>query len=671
MTFESPSLRCELSTQSLRKRAQDQGPNPETSSCDRGMPRHTAFLPGATPKKLGYRRDIDGLRAVAVLAVLGYHMGISWFSGGFVGVDVFFVISGYLIGALILQEVELGTFSLLGFYARRVRRIAPAFAAMVVLIMVLAYFLLLPAEYVRLAWSTLFAALSISNIYFSEHTGYFDAPAGTQILLHTWSLGLEEQFYLVFPLLVLLTTRYAPKLLILGVSLLWIGSFGLSAVGAFEYPVSTFYLAPTRGWELILGVLLAIQPWAAGLHSGIRNLMALLGLAMIGFSIIAYSVDTPFPGATALVPCVGAALIIAAGQAGDSLVGRTLSLPPVVFVGLISYSLYLWHWPVIFFQRSDAEFLTNTSRLLIVLYSFAFAILSWQFVEKPFRRGFKSAPDRQVVVRGLLGLGVVAVAAVFMITMDGLPARFSPAARAYAAYLEHGQTHFREGSCFIVGSYAFANFDRDKCLRREDGRQNYLLIGDSHAAQLWYGLSQLMDGVHILQATTAGCRPQFTQAKAGETSCSLMMDYVFKDYLASNRVDRLLIGARWVQRDLPGLEEVLKWAQSRDIPVTLFGPMIEYDQALPRILAASVESDDPQAAESHQIKSNMALDSELNGIASKYGATYVSYYKLLCKSDRCLTTTSDGSPLEFDTDHLTKQGSLLVVQKLIETGQLS
>ena len=148
-----------------------------------------------------------------------------------------------------------------------------------------------------------------------------------------------------------------------------------------------------------------------GRHIATRNLMALLGLAMIGFSIIAYSVETPFPGATALVPCLGAAFIIAAGQAGDSLVGRMLSLPPVVFVGLISYSLYLWHWPVIFFQRSDAEMLTTTSRLLIVLYSFVLAILSWQFVEKPFRRGFKSAPDRQVVVRGLLGLGAVAVAA--------------------------------------------------------------------------------------------------------------------------------------------------------------------------------------------------------------------------------------------------------------------
>ncbi len=670
MKFDSLSLRSELPVQSLRERGRGDGPDPETSSRDRGMLRYAAFLPvWSGSRHIGYRRDIDGLRAVAVLAVLGYHSQISWLSGGFVGVDVFFVISGYLIGAMILQDVKLGVFSVVGFYARRMRRIAPAFAAMALSIMVMAYFLLLPAEYARLAWSTLFAALSISNIYFANHTGYFDAPATTQVLLHTWSLGVEEQFYLVFPLLVFLITWCAPKLLNISLCLLWIGSFGLSAVGAFVSPQSTFFLAPTRAWELLLGVLLVIQPWKVGLHSATRNLMALLGLAMIGFSIIAYGLDTPFPGATALVPCLGAALIISAGQAGDSLVGRMLSLPPVVFVGLISYSLYLWHWPVIFFQRSDAEVLTNTSRLLIVIYSFALAILSWQFVEKPFRRGFKSTPDLQVIGRGLLGLGAVAVAAVIIIAADGLPARFSPAARAYAAYLDYGQSHFRDGSCFIAAS--ISDFDRDKCLRPDVGRRNYLLIGDSHAAQLWYGLSELLDGVHILQATTAGCRPEFTQAKGGVTSCSQMMDYMFKDYLANNRVDRLLIGCRWVQRDLPGLEEVLIWARDRSIPVTLFGPMVEYDQALPRILAEAAESNDPRAAERHQIKTNMALDSELGAIASKYGATYVSYYKLLCTSDRCLTTAPDGSPLLFDTDHLTKQGSSLVVRKLIETGQLS
>ena len=217
------------------------------------------------------------------------------------------------------------------------------------------------------------------------------------------------------------------------------------------------------------------------------------------------------------------------------MVGRLLSLPPVVFVGLISYSLYLWHWPVIFFQRSDDAMLTTTSRLLIIFYSFALAALSWQFIEKPFRRGFKSAPDHQVVIRGLLGLAAVAVAASFIITTHGLPARFSPEARAYAAYLDEGQTHFREGSCFIDGPYTFSNFDRDKCLRREDGRQNYLLIGDSHAAQLWYGslespgrCSHTAGHNSRMQAWNSR-RQRHARRYSTRYVSSLMMDYVFKD----------------------------------------------------------------------------------------------------------------------------------------------
>jgi hypothetical protein len=368
---------------------------------------------------------------------------------------------------------------------------------------------------------------------------------------------------------------------------------------------------------------------------------------------------------------VGTALIIAAGRSGKSLVARVLSTPPVVFIGLISYSLYLWHWPVIFFERADAEVLTNKSRLLIFLCSMALATLSWQLIEKPFRRGIPTIHNRRVVVGGVLGLGAVAGVALFVVTKQGLPARFSPQARTYAAYLDTGQTHFREGSCFIVGPHTFSDFDREKCLRRAEGRPNYLLIGDSHAAQLWFGLSERLSDVHILQATTAGCRPEFTQAEKRVTSCSRMMDFMFSDYLVHNRVDRMLIAARWVRRDLPGLESVLNWTKAHGTPVTLFGPMVEYDRALPRILAEAAQADDPGATDIDHLRNDTALDNEMSAIASKYGATYISYYTLLCVPGRCRKTTPDGAPLEFDTDHLTRQGSLLVVQKLVETGQLN
>jgi peptidoglycan/LPS O-acetylase OafA/YrhL len=642
-----------------------------TASDKNGIPQSNLGVPARSgPHRLTYRRDIDGLRAVAITAVFGYHLQISWLRGGFVGVDVFFVISGYLIGALILEETKHGTFSLAGFYARRIRRIVPAFAAMALAILALSYFLLLPSEYVRLAWSVVYSALSVSNIYFAHHVGYFDAPASGQILLHTWSLGVEEQFYLFFPLFVMLTLRYLPTWLNAGIVLVWVGSFLLSAYGAFADPQSTFFLAPGRAWELLLGTLVANQSWTTTLSRLTRNLIALLGLLMIGFAIAALTAETPFPGAAALVPCVGAALIIAAGQAGGSVVARALSLRPVVFVGLISYSLYLWHAPIIFFQRSDREVLLNGSRLLIVIYSVVIATLSWQFIEKPFRRRFTSTSNWKLVTGGLAGLGSLAAIAVLVVMQNGLPARFTPAARAYAAYLDSGQAHFREGTCFIVAPYTFSDFDRDGCLRREAGRKNYLLIGDSHAAQLWVGLSTLLPDVHILQGTTAGCRPEFTQAAGGVNSCTQMMKYLFTDYLVNNRVDRLLVAARWVPRDLPGLEEVLAWAKSRAIPVTVFGPMIEYDRALPRVLAAAAQSGDPGAADIHQVRNNTQLDDGLQAIAGRYGADYVSFYRLLCASEHCLKVAPDGAPLEFDTDHLTRQGSILVARKLVDSGQL-
>jgi peptidoglycan/LPS O-acetylase OafA/YrhL len=623
---------------------------------------------------LTYRPDIDGLRAIAVIAVLGYHLGISWLPGGFVGVDVFFVISGYLIGSLIISDAKRGHFSVAGFYGRRIRRIIPALVIMLISVLILSYFQLFPLEYLILSWSALYSAVSVSNIYFLHHAGYFDVLASTQPLLHTWSLAVEEQFYVVFPLFVAIVFRYAPRLLNASIVLICISSFALSAYGAFVDPEASFYLAHTRAWELLLGTLVANQSWTMTFSALTRNVLALLGLALVGFAIFSYNFETPFPGTTALAPCLGAALIIAAGQSGMSVVGNVLSLRPAVFIGVISYSLYLWHWPIIFFQRTDSILVSGVSRfyarLIVVICCLVIATLSWQFIEKPFRRQSKTTPNSKVFIGGLLGLGSVAVLALLVVSGDGLPGRFSPMAVAYASYLDHGQAHFREGKCFIVMPFTYSDFDHQECLRQENGHNNYLLIGDSHAAQLWYGLSKSLTGVHVLQATAAGCMPEFTQAARVAPSCNLLMNYVFNNYLTSNHIDRLLIAARWSERDVPGLEVVLAWAKARAIPVTLFGPMVEYDLPLPRILANAAQQDNPTIADSHLVKNNEHLDRTLRSLASEYSARYVSFYKLLCVSDHCLKLARDGSPLEFDTDHLTKAGSLLVVHKLMDAGQL-
>ena len=304
--------------------------------------------------KLHYRPDIDGLRAIAVLSVLAYHLRINMFRGGFVGVDVFFVISGYLISAIILKDIAAGTFSIVSFYERRVRRIFPALIALFVGTTLLAYFFFLPTELIGFAKSLLAALFSVSNFYFWRHSGYFSAPVDTKPLIHTWSLAVEEQFYIFLPIFLFLAHRFFPRRLRTSIVVIALGSFVLSAVGAYRDPTAAFYLPHTRAWELLLGVLISLDVFPAIRGPVLRNVSTICGLGLISAAVFGFSAYTPFPGIAALLPCVGAALIIAAGRSGNSLVGRMLSLKPMVFIGLISYSLYLWHWPIIVFQGMDS-----------------------------------------------------------------------------------------------------------------------------------------------------------------------------------------------------------------------------------------------------------------------------------------------------------------------------
>ena len=636
-----------------------------------GAGRLRALKPTVETGRDQYRPDIDGLRAIAVLAVLGYHLQVSWFRGGFVGVDIFFVISGYLIGKVVIGECRAARFSLKTFYARRVRRIIPAYLAMAFAVIIVSFSWLLPYEYVRVAWSSLFSALSASNIYFVQHTNYFDAPATAQPLLHTWSLAVEEQFYLLFPLSVLVICTYVPRHLTLAIGIACGISFCWGSYETLAAANHAFYLAPGRAWELLAGTLIVSSPSSFNMSVLVRNLIAALGLAMIAAAILSYSYETPFPGVAALLPCAGAALIIFAGQYGGSAVSWILSLKPVVFVGLISYSLYLWHWPLIYLYRFDSLVLPTPRKPLIAAISFAVAVLSWKFIEQPFRTKFRGIPNWRMISCGASGLAMLAVAASVVIATGGFPNRFSPAARAYGAYLDYGQAHFRPGKCFLEPPSRLADFDQSACLRLSTSQPNYLIVGDSHAAQLYYGLEQRLTSVNLLQATVAGCKPRLEPNSHIDGLCISLMHFIFSDFLAKHHVDRLLIAGRWGEGDLAQLAQVLAWARNRSIPVTVFGPMTEYDYALPRILAESAEQHQPGLAVAHQVRRDTSLESELQKIALGNHADYVSLYDLLCgPSHVCPVLAQDGSPLQFDTNHLTRQGSLLVAQKLIQARQI-
>ena len=423
-----------------------------------------------------YRADIDGLRAVAVLLVIACHIGIYKLRGGFVGVDVFFVISGYLISSTILADIAASRFSIVSFYERRIRRILPALVVMLFITGLFAYKYLLPLELLDFSKSLLASAASISNFYFWNQSGYFDAPAAMKPLLHTWSLAVEEQFYIFFPVFLMLVRRYFPARLKLAVISIAAISFLAAAIGAFKYPVSTFYLAPTRAWELLLGTLLSLKIFPQIMGAIRRNAATLLGMAMIVISAALFSASTPFPGVAALLPCVGTALIIAAGETGTSVVSRVLASKPVVFVGLISYSLYLWHWPIIVFQKADAILVTGVSTraaaLSVLAATFLVSILSWKFVELPFRNGrlkLSGAPLFQTAFASSVAVAALGVTALLF---HGLPSRFPSRAVQVASYLDYGtKDEYREGSCFLLPANTFENYDPATCLHQQSGQE--------------------------------------------------------------------------------------------------------------------------------------------------------------------------------------------------------
>jgi peptidoglycan/LPS O-acetylase OafA/YrhL len=376
-----------------------------------------------------YRADIDGLRAISVILVVAFHLGAPHAGGGFVGVDVFFVISGFLITGVIVGDIERGSFSVVKFYDRRARRILPMLITVVLASAAAGYILLYPGDYRAFGASAIAALLGWSNIFFLHNTGYFDIPAQTMPLLHTWSLGVEEQFYLVWPAVLLIVyrktgpSRRTWRLLLSAIILM---SFTAAVVIAGQNGKLAFYSPFTRAWELALGALLvmlpAVPPW---LPRRIVETLPALGLAAITAAAATLSAEAPFPRFNALLPTIGAALIIYPQRTA---VQSVLGVTPLRFFGLISYSLYLWHWPLIAFWRVYNHDLppTPAASLTIAVVAIALSVLSWRFIEQPARRVKLPAPL-------LLGTAVAANAAVLaMIALivqgDGLPSRLPPEA---------------------------------------------------------------------------------------------------------------------------------------------------------------------------------------------------------------------------------------------------
>ena len=623
-------------------------------------------------QRLKYRPDIDGLRAVAVLSVLAFHMGTVKMPGGFVGVDVFFVISGYLISYIVFSEIAESRFSIVGFYERRIRRIFPALFAMLAVFTVFASIYLLPNELVSYGESLLAAAGSASNFYFWQHSGYFDSPTSNP-LLHTWSLGVEEQFYIAFPLCLVLIRRFFPQRLRAAVVVLFFLSLAYSGWLVYFRPVTAFYMLSTRAWELLMGTALSLGLFPRLKHPLVRNIASLAGIALIAYADFFYTQDTVFPGLSALAPCLGSALIIGAGESGSSLVGAVLAWKPIVFIGLISYSLYLWHWPVIVVQHLAV--FGPMQHGTVAIASLLLGALSWRFVETPFRSGgLRMKGKRLFATAGTVMLIFFAVSAVFIVS-GGIHGRFSPQAEQIASYLgktskDYELTRFPD--CFLDPDARFKDYRPDVCLRQDPAKKkNYLLVGDSHSAVLWYALSQSLPDANILQASVTPCKPFIHPI--GSDTCKQLTTFLYQSYIPAHPIQGLFIAVRSRDPLIDGFSETIQWAKSHNVPVVIFGPVPEYDEALPRLLAYELAWHQPGLAAKHRLAYTAPLDKQWQELADNtWHVRYVSLYKALCDQQDCAEFADDALlvPVLFDDDHFSKEGALMTIHRVIQRGDL-
>jgi peptidoglycan/LPS O-acetylase OafA/YrhL len=486
-----------------------------------------------------YRSDIDGLRAVAVLAVMLFHFGLLGVSGGYVGVDVFFCISGYLIGGIIIEETAASSFSYARFYERRIKRLFPAFFAMALVTVPVAYWLLLPApDFVQFGQSLMAATAYVPNVFFyRELGGYFGGNASSMPLLHTWSLGVEEQFYIFFPLFMRLALRFSTR----AVWALLSGAAMLSLAYAQRRlpwnPDASFYWLQPRAWELLLGALAALPvirdrrlPLLAG------RLLSVAAAAAIAVPLYTYSDSTPFPGIAALPPCLGATWLLWWGrQQSAGVIQWLLRSPPMVWIGRWSYSLYLWHWPVfVFLAYHYSGELSLPMRMCALLLVFGFAALSWRYVEQPIRTG--SFPRRRIfLAAAACSLSVLGVG-LFIWRNEGLPQRLSGDTQLIAASARDFVQ--RAGNCYEPTNNFVPGLKHCRLGVGEDN-PSFLVWGDSHGRALRDGIDAAAKrvGSNGLLVWGAGCLPAFDYLKH-ESSTGAEAD---RECEAQNRAVRAML----------------------------------------------------------------------------------------------------------------------------------
>ncbi len=611
-----------------------------------------------------YISDIDGLRALAVIAVIFYHVGYKWIPGGFIGVDVFFVISGYLITKNIVFDVERKRFSFFDFYVRRARRLFPALFVMMLVTIIFAYQLFSPVDLARFGQSLLYANMSLSNFFFMSEAGYFDAGSGMKPLLHTWSLSVEEQFYLIWPfvlvgLLWFRNKRYLLIFLLLSTIISVYASFLVTE----KNPSVSFFMLPFRTFEFSIGALVIWAELFKFRQKYLYDLLTIFGLGLILYSLLVFTHTMQFPGYIALVPSIGAGLVIYASR--FSATGALLRHKIPVGIGLISYSIYLVHWPfIVFYKYWKFGALTYLEQMMLIVFSFILGFILWKYVEKPWR--LKKADDSKThftfIVPGLML--IIAFIAANIWGHKGFPDRYPKAFQLSTEALMEERNRY------------WSKQQDEDLLRGQKGEDSVIIMGNSYGIDLIYALKENGSKLNITFLSTTSFCSNFGTIPNDNEQIKKCLE-IKKGNFAHKKwktIDRIYLYDNWIVFDLGKLKNSLAEIRTlSDVPIFVFGPKMDYAKQIPDIVKrhmhmSSINDFSQKFQNRYRIEQNKQLKSMFtNAFYADNDIYYIDMMLSQCGEDikGCEIISNDNQKfLFFDDGHFTRDGAHQFGKKL-------
>ena len=609
-----------------------------------------------------YRAEIDGLRALAVVPAILFHAGFDLFNGGFVGVDVFFVISGFLITTILIEDIENNRFSIVNFYVRRARRILPALFFVMLVCIPFAWMWMLPNQMAGFSRSLVAVSLFASNVLFWRESGYFAAAAGEMPLLHTWSLAVEEQYYLLFPIFLFLAWRFGKNRVFWMIVVSAAISLALSEWNWRNSATANFYLAPTRVWELFAGSIAAFIVQKRGVRA--NNALSLIGLIAIIFAIFAFDETTPFPSLYALVPVVCVVLLILFAEK-KTLAAKLLSTRAFVGIGLISYSAYLWHQPLFAFAR--VKLIEEPSIVLmgvLSLLSMLLAILSWKFIEQPFRKyGGKRLRRKEILTLSISGILLMSALGYLGHKQDGFPQRWevfitAPNITDYDTYYENLWNLSYPCTPEKIFIEAEIHDGVKRCMQsKEDGRPDLVLLGDSHAEHLYYGLAVSQPNLNVGYYNKG--KPFLSNPNYGD---------IFLELRENNHAQVVVVAMHYrnisrqkIRDELSGLIEFLISSNKR---VLVLGDNPYFDVPIGDCIYYKLEDNPCIQNKDELLYTPDHYKDILTNLSQHYSVPYIDIFDAFCEKSKCSSFDRKGSALYQDRGHLNEYGSLIAAEYL-------